>query len=276
MIFRARIPGTRPSDDFIEQSDRTHTRKGTDHFPTDSNMHRKHIFPLYWLLLSAGTAIAVVVLWQQDLFHQLFESDVSRLSSIILLVFLLASGHAGFYLFRFSSDLEAIRVQERRLSALPAGDRFSVISAGDGLSTRQRKQLSSIVLRCYGSKTAGLSENSSLIHMLDNQIKAPVRLGWLLSDLLIKLGLLGTVIGFILMLGAISGGGSVDISNIDTLLTNMGSGMRVALFTTLTGLTTGTLLGFQYFIVERSADLLMTNIAEFVELRIADAHHPAG
>ena len=168
-----------------------------------------------------------------------------------------------------ADKLETIRAQDRRFLALPADDRVDAIATGDGVPPRLRNQWPAIVSRYNGSSTTGPPEKSSLIQMLDNRIKAPVRLGWLLSDLLIKLGLLGTVIGFILMLGAISGGGSVDISNIDTLLTDMGSGMRVALFTTLAGLTTGTLLGFQYFIVERSADVLMENIVEFVELRIA-------
>ena len=237
-------------------------------------MLRKHVFVLYWLLLTAGMVVGAVVLWQLGMFHQLFDSDVSRISTIILLVFLLSSCHAGFYLFRFSMELEAIRAQGRRLLALPADDRPDAIAAGDGVPPRLRKQLSAIVRRHHGSSVTSPPENSSLIQMLDNRIKAPVRLGWLLSDLLIKLGLLGTVIGFILMLGAISEGGNVDISNIDTLLTDMGSGMRVALFTTLTGLTTGTLLGFQYFIVERSADALTEHIVEFVEQPVAGHRHP--
>lgn len=238
-------------------------------------MRQKQVFTLYWLLLAAGVAITAVILWQHGLFQQLFESDTSRLSSIILLVFLLASCHAGFYLFRFSADLKAIEEQRRRLLMTPTRERSNVSTADEGIPPRLRGQLSAITTRHDGSEPSNTVGTSTLVGMLDNQIKAPVQLGWLLSDLLIKLGLLGTVIGFILMLGAISEGGSIDISNIDTLLTDMGSGMRVALFTTLTGLITGTLLGFQYYIVERAADVLMASIAEYIELHIASHHSVA-
>lgn len=231
-------------------------------------MHQKQVFTLYWLLLMAGSVVAAVVLWQLGLFYQLYVSDVSRLSSIIILVFVTASCHAGIYLFRFSSDTDAVRELDRSLEALPVNDRVRALSSRDGTPVRLQAQLSGIAQRFEGSNPGVFHENTILIQMLDNQIKAPVRLGWLLSDLLIKLGLLGTVIGFILMLGAISGGGSVDISNIDILLTDMGSGMRVALFTTLTGLACGTLLGFQYFIVERAADVLLAQISGLVELRL--------
>ncbi len=233
-------------------------------------MYHKHLFTLHWMLLAAGIVIFAFIIWQQGLFHQLFQSDVSRLSSIILLVFLISSLHAAFHLFRFSRDTEAVRQQDEKLKLAPLTERFRILSSGKGFPPRLKTQLSAIASRCESMNSASSLENTMLMQMLDNQIKAPVRLGWLLSDLLIKLGLLGTVIGFILMLGAISDGGSVDSSNIDVLLTDMGSGMRVALFTTLTGLTTGTLLGFQYFIVERSADVLMTRVTELVELRLAN------
>jgi hypothetical protein len=233
-------------------------------------MYHKHLFTLHWMLLAAGMVILAFVIWQHGLFHQLFHSDVSRLSSIILLVFLIASFHAAFHLFRFSRDTEAVRQQDEKLKRLPLTERFRILSSGQGFPSRLKKQLSAIASRYESMNSAASLENTMLMQMLDNQIKAPVRLGWLLSDLLIKLGLLGTVIGFILMLGAISDGGSVDSSNIDVLLTDMGSGMRVALFTTLTGLTTGTVLGFQYFIVERSADVLMARVTELVELRLTN------
>jgi hypothetical protein len=60
----------------------------------------------------------------------------------------------------------------------------------------------------------------------------------------------GTVIGFILMLSPIAEMESFESNNIRNLLTAMSSGMAVALFTTLTGLITSTLLKVQYFLAD--------------------------
>ena len=241
----------------------------------DSNMPRNQAFVLYWLLLMAGILVAAVVLWHQGLFHQLFASDVSRLSSVILAAFLVSSVHAGFYLIRFTRDAETLRKQwAGNVSILSDGPPGAVDA--DGIPRRIKDPLSAIEGRHRSRIPPDGLQYSEPFRMLENQIKAPVRFGWLLSDLLIKLGLLGTVVGFILMLGAISGGAAVDISNIDTLLAEMGSGMRVALFTTLTGLSTGTLLGFQYFIVERSADTLLAVVIRLIERRGETGGGPSG
>lgn len=59
---------------------------------------------------------------------------------------------------------------------------------------------------------------------------------------MLKLGLLGTVIGFIFMLGSLVDLNSIDINVMQKLLTQMSGGMKVALFTTLTGMSCGVLL----------------------------------
>ena len=75
-------------------------------------------------------------------------------------------------------------------------------------------------------------------------------------DVLLRLGLLGTIIGFIMMLLPVSDIREFDSSVMQQLLATMSGGMAVALYTTLTGLITSTLLRFQYYILE-SADMDM-------------------
>tara|TARA_Y100000114_G_scaffold98861_1_gene92054 strand:+ start:1623 stop:2105 length:483 start_codon:yes stop_codon:yes gene_type:complete len=63
------------------------------------------------------------------------------------------------------------------------------------------------------------------------------RIAWFIAESLMALGMIGTVIGFILMLG--SSFESIDVSNTETLkstLTSMAIGMSTALYTTVTGL----------------------------------------
>jgi biopolymer transport protein ExbB/TolQ len=79
---------------------------------------------------------------------------------------------------------------------------------------------------------------------------------------MLKLGLLGTVIGFIFMLGALVDLNSIDISVMQRLLAQMSGGMKVALFTTLTGMSCGVLLNMKYQLLDWSVDKLLDDVRE--------------
>ena len=86
------------------------------------------------------------------------------------------------------------------------------------------------------------------------RIEQKVEAGWFISDLTLTIGMIGTVIGFIAML---SGFINLDIENIETiqdLITELGSGMSTALYTTLTGLISSVLLKIQCFNLSYSID----------------------
>ena len=70
--------------------------------------------------------------------------------------------------------------------------------------------------------------------------------GWFAADSVLKIGLLGTIIGFILMLAPIGELTSFDATSLQGALAAMSAGMAVALYTTLTGLIANILLRFQF------------------------------
>ena len=68
-------------------------------------------------------------------------------------------------------------------------------------------------------------------------IDSGVGIGWFISESMLALGMIGTVAGFILMLGSSFEGLDVeDVSSLKQTLTEMAIGMSTALYTTLTGL----------------------------------------
>lgn len=80
------------------------------------------------------------------------------------------------------------------------------------------------------------------------EFEAEEEVGWFVSELCLNLGMLGTIIGFCMML---AGFDSLDISKQQTiqgLLSELGKSMATALYTTLVGLVCGQLLKMQYFI----------------------------
>lgn len=81
------------------------------------------------------------------------------------------------------------------------------------------------------------------------------KIGWYLAETALALGMLGTLAGFLLMLG--SAFASIDVSNTATLqtaLTNMALGMSTALYTTLVGLVVSIFLKSQLVNLEHYAD----------------------
>lgn len=70
--------------------------------------------------------------------------------------------------------------------------------------------------------------------------------GWFAADSVLKIGLLGTIIGFILMLAPIGELTSFDATSLQSALAAMSAGMAVALYTTLTGLIANIILRFQF------------------------------
>ena len=76
-----------------------------------------------------------------------------------------------------------------------------------------------------------------------------------------KLGLTGTVIGFILMLLPIGDIKQFDPSLMQQLLSAMSGGMAVALYTTLAGLVTSTLLKLQYYLLDSALASLVNRLA---------------
>ena len=85
--------------------------------------------------------------------------------------------------------------------------------------------------------------------------------GHFIADLLLKLGLTGTVIGFILMLLPIGEIEQFDPSLMRQLLSAMSGGMAVALYTTLAGLVTSTLLKMQYYLLDSALTNLINRLS---------------
>ena len=103
--------------------------------------------------------------------------------------------------------------------------------------------------------------------MLDIRLRSTYAFGFILADLMLKLGILGTVIGFIIMLGSLTDLNSVDITVMQNLLAEMSGGMKVALFTTLTGILAGIILNVKYNLVDWAVDHLLNEIRESLACR---------
>jgi hypothetical protein len=97
-----------------------------------------------------------------------------------------------------------------------------------------------------GQQTWAIGFHQNNLLKID-KIKENSEVGWFMSDMFLSIGMIGTVIGFISMLGGFS---SLDVNNAETvqgLIKELGSGMSTALYTTLVGLVCSVFLKIQYF-----------------------------
>ena len=78
------------------------------------------------------------------------------------------------------------------------------------------------------------------------------------TDLLYKLGMLGTMVGFVMMLNSMGDLSNFDVDTLRGALQKMIAGMAVSLLTTIAGLIGGILLRLEYNI----ADALVTDISQ--------------
>jgi hypothetical protein len=89
-------------------------------------------------------------------------------------------------------------------------------------------------------------------------------IGWFISDAFLTLGMIGTVAGFIYMLG-VSGLDNLTPTEIPRILSEMSSGMSIALYTTISGLICSLVLKLQLFNLDYHLEnILRENICEVI------------
>ncbi|MFL2701592.1 MAG: hypothetical protein EVA52_02315 [Gammaproteobacteria bacterium] len=181
-----------------------------------------------YLLLKACLMLSLVVfssylIVDLGILSLIIDSDKSKISLIILSIYVLACAH-WFYI-SINLDKEISSLDDRNHQTL---------------------------IRSFIDKAIkeDLLYQKNNLDLLEDELSNRHALGYLVVDILLKLGLTGTVIGFILMLLPIGEIKDFDPQILQKLLATMSGGMAVALYTTLTGLVTSMLLKFQYFLLD--------------------------
>lgn len=213
------------------------------------NKHTSDLIFVKWLLFFISLIIILMSAEQYNLLSSMLKNDVSYISSIILCIFFFSTIKVGFELYYLKDRYLNIMLLSANLSsnlkvdALENFNYFKRSTIVDNIIIV--KYISSIISLTRSNKSIEDMKNS-----FENDITAKLETGWFIADLLLKLGLIGTVVGFIIMLSAITEIENFDLTLMNALLQSMSGGMKVALYTTLTGLVTSILLSMQYKYLE--------------------------
>ncbi|WP_370263084.1 MotA/TolQ/ExbB proton channel family protein [Limnobacter sp.] len=210
-----------------------------------------HTLFLNWLLLLTLIVFALAVCWAYGLMQWVVASDSTRICLVILFAFALGSGLAGWRSVYLSRQIQYF---------------FQIQAGARGFAPGQSICFDYLA---HQNPVVHASESGLLAEVLAERARGTHTVGWFITGLMIKLGLLGTVVGFIMMLSSLEGLEQLDISDIKTLMQQMTQGMGVAMNTTLVGLSTSILLGLQYLLLDRHADRLIADTVAFAHRHVA-------
>jgi hypothetical protein len=235
---------------------------------------------LKWILVMTLIVAGVITLWFFGFVEDTLETDRTRISLVILAIFAATSLHCMFQTISVSRELISARKAKEAIEQ-SGGRKVSVIdnrvvtAGGDTLEPG----IMATHIRDLVSKARTLGQHhldqTLLLRSLADQLRSREKLGLFVSESLLRLALLGTAVGFILMLIPISELNSFEVTNLRQTLTGMSEGMSIALTVTVTGIATALLLKFQYYLLDEGIAELFRMVTETTEVYVVPTLEPA-
>jgi hypothetical protein len=229
---------------------------------------------LNWMIFTGLSVFAGVLLWRYGFIRLMVASDRTYISSLIVVLYIVTSCHCFWRTRAMAREAEAARGCRAILSepngsrALDAGARLLPA----GLVTDHIRNL----VTKAATQGEGRIDQTLLLRSLADRLRGSNGFGAFASDTLMKLGLLGTIVGFIIMLAPIAGLDAADKAAMKSSMGLMSDGMAVAMYTTLAGLVGSILVRIQYYMLDGATQRVFSDAVMLTETRVTPAleHHP--
>lgn len=180
------------------------------HAKTQSSFHpfRSALLLRYALLNILATA-ALGVAYLEGYVQQVIDADQTYLSVVIFLAFAVGLMMSTWRAWQISQDIDTVNEALRKDSTSKMADSETVASSHILSNAPQ------------GAKRMRLAQRIALVRHIANT--------------LVLLGLIGTVLGFIIALSGVDPTGASDVTAIAPMVSTLIQGMSTALYTTLIG-----------------------------------------
>jgi len=240
------------------------TRALNSEFPAD------HLPLLRWLIFTGVSVFAFVMAWHFGLVRMMINGDKTYISVIIAVLYVLSSLHCLLRTTAISRELDRAH---RVLALVSKGVPQLKVNGTDVVTTEGAKlprgevtgHIRNLLLKAGLQGDEHRLDQTLLLRGLADALRGPNQLGSYAGDALMKLGLLGTIVGFIMMLAPIAGLDAADRVSVKSSMGLMSDGMAVAMYTTLTGLIGSILVQTQYYMLDKATQRLFglaTNLTE--------------
>jgi hypothetical protein len=171
---------------------------------------RPYLLVLRFAAFNVPAFALIVTAWFQGWITTVVESDITRITSGIALVFTVGWLISAHRIFRCSLELNA--------ATNPNSTTPSRALWYRNLAEKARPEARSAIADCLRSR-----------------LYARIVVVRTIGNVLITLGLIGTVIGFIIALSGVDANAVADVGAIGPMVSTLIKGMAVALYTTLVG-----------------------------------------
>jgi hypothetical protein len=219
---------------------------------------------LPWLIFTGLSLFAFILLWYFGLIQRMIDSDRTYISPIICVLYLLSSLHCLSRIIAVSREGAAAQKTGEAVTRDGLG---SPSGTGTGLVARHIRDLITKAAHQRGKRV----DQTLMLRVLADRLKGSNAFGAFASDTMLKFGLLGTIIGFIMMLAPI---GALDPENraaVRSSMSLMSDGMAVAMYTTLVGLAASILLKVQYSILDNATSRIFSYAVDLTEVHVVSA-----
>ena len=203
-------------------------------------MQYKYLLILRYSLINLVGLIFLFVLITQGFVTKAIKADITNMVIVILGIFTIGFILAGYRTFWLSRELNYS---------------FSKVLPNNSLAKSFLQN----------SKNLDASSRNNLAASL--RIKLSSKIGYIkfLANTLVILGLIGTVIGFIIALSGVDGSVSSNPEEVSKMVSTLIQGMSVALYTTLVGSICSVWLNICYQIISTGANKLLSRTIELGE-----------
>jgi len=225
---------------------------------------------LLWMIFTGLSVFAGVLLWRNGLLSLMVRSDRTYISSVIGVLYVITCGHCFLRTRAIAREGE---VGQRCRAILASADGARVLenaldtdgqSLPRGLVTDHIKSL----IEKAKAQAKGRIDQTLLLRSLADRLRGSNGFGAFASDTLMKLGLLGTIIGFIIMLAPIATLDAADKVAMKTSMGMMSDGMAVAMYTTLAGLVGSILVKIQYYMLDAATQRVFSDAVTLTETHV--------
>ena len=200
----------------------------------------RYLLMLRFLVLNLVAVALLGAAWLKGWVAAVFVGDSTQLVAVIALVFAIGLASCGRKIFLTSSELNQLTDPREHRSARVA----RYLAGLEGRDGQSRALAASALKLKLGARIASIRH---------------------LANSLVFLGLIGTVIGFIIALSGIDPNAAADVDSIGPMVSTLISGMSVALYTTLVGAILNVWLMVNYRLLETGTVTLVTTIVELGE-----------
>ena len=242
-----------------------------------SQLASRDYFPLLrWMIFTGVTLFGFAIAWRYRLFQLMMAQDRSGISVFICILYIAISGHCLACILAISREINtAHRVRDRVTTGVGTyrteGTRVVTADGAALPAGRVTDYIHNLVIKAEKQGRHRRLDQTLLLRGLADKLRAPMQFGAFAGDALLKLGLLGTIVGFILMLLPLATLDNFDATSMKSSMKVMSGGMAVAMYTTLAGLVGSILVKAQYYILDNASAYLFDITTDLTEVFVVSS-----